>query len=73
MTKLLLIIIMMLLITTSFCILYIASVKQFNNGICKKCGGKMKYFDTDSQGSDGYMCEHCGNTVWQSWYKPKEK
>ena len=33
--------------------------KSFNHGICKKCGGKLRCFDNDSQGNRGYMCDKC--------------
>lgn len=34
--------------------------KDFNNGVCKYCGGPLHHFDTDSQGGRLYTCEnHC--------------
>ena len=41
--------------------------KEYNHGRCK-CGGKWKYFDTDSQGGDGYYCDKCGKVIWISWF-----
>jgi len=46
--------------------------KQFNNGKCRKCGGNLYHFDTDSQGGRGYSCENirgqgCGGGAWVSW------
>ena len=41
--------------------------KWFNNGICPKCGARLKYFDTDSQGGRGYTCEKCNYCTWVSW------
>jgi hypothetical protein len=29
---------------------YFAEKKSFNKGICRKCGGKLEYFDSTSQG-----------------------
>lgn len=46
--------------------------KEYNNGRCK-CGGKWKYFDTDSQGGDGYYCENCGKVIWISWFHPNRR
>lgn len=40
--------------------------KDFNNGICKHCNGKLELFSTDSQGGRGYVCE-CGHQVWVSY------
>ena len=47
--------------------------KQYNHGICTKCGEKMEYFDTDSGGNDGYMCRKCHRSIWIGWYDPKEE
>lgn len=69
MIKTILIFIAVATIVCSNC--YTVSKKQWNNGKCK-CGGDWKYFDTDSQGGDGYECTNCGKVIWQSWYKPKE-
>ena len=41
--------------------------RAFNNGICKQCGSKLEYFDTDSQGGRGYTCRHCHYTAWVSY------
>ena len=41
--------------------------KDYNNGVCRNCGIKLKQFDVDSQGGRGYICERCGHTVWVSW------
>ena len=48
---------MIIVIITTVCImlligiiLYFIDKHIYNNGICKKCGGTMKCFDTDSQG-----------------------
>lgn len=43
--------------------------RDFNNGVCKRCGGKLKYFDTDSHGGRGYMCYDCYYTTWVSYKK----
>lgn len=31
-------------------------------------GGKLKYFDTDSQGGRGYCCDKCKYFTWVSYY-----
>lgn len=51
-------------------IFYLIDKHRYNKGICKKCGSKMRCFDTDSQGAFGYICDKCGNDFWISWYKP---
>ena len=40
---------------------------EFNNGICPKCGKKLKWFDTDSQGGRGYCCNDCRYFTWVSY------
>ena len=41
--------------------------KDFNKGICPKCGGKLHLFDTDSQGGRGYCCHKCPYFTWISY------
>lgn len=41
--------------------------KDFNNGICPKCGKQLKYFDIDSQGGVGYCCKDCHYYIWVSY------
>ena len=41
--------------------------KEYNNGICPKCGGKFELFDYDSQGGRGYCCDKCGHKTWVSY------
>ena len=41
--------------------------KNFNGGVCPKCGHQFKQFDNDSQGGRGYRCEGCGNITWVSY------
>lgn len=40
---------------------------SFNGGTCIQCGGKLEYFDTNSQGGRGYMCDSCDYTTWVSY------
>ena len=47
--------------------------KGFNNGICKRCGNKLRYFDTDSQGGRGYTCDKCDYTTWVSYERVDRK
>ena len=44
-----------------------AESNLFNNGVCLKCGKKLRYFDTDSHGGRGYTCDQCGYTTWVSY------
>ena len=46
--------------------------KQFNKGICPKCGTKLRCFDTDSSSARGYCCDNCDYTVWVSWGADKK-
>lgn len=41
--------------------------KDFNGGICRYCGNKLRFFDTDSQGGRGYICDNCGHAPWCSY------
>ena len=41
--------------------------KDFNNGFCPKCGKKLNWFDTDSQGGRGYCCRDCMYYIWVSY------
>lgn len=45
-------------------VMHFVNKYRFNNGICKKCGGKLRHFDTDSGGNDGYYCDKCKRTIW---------
>lgn len=41
--------------------------KDFNNGVCPKCGKQLRCFDMDSQGGRGYSCDKCDYTTWVSY------
>lgn len=41
--------------------------KDFNNGVCPKCGKQLRCFDMDSQGGRGYTCDKCDYTTWVSY------
>ncbi len=47
--------------------------KEWNKGFCQKCGDCWVYFDTNSQGGDGYRCANktCNKMIWQSYKKRK--
>lgn len=47
--------------------------KEYNNGICPKCGRNLRYFDSDSQGGRGYNCDKCNNFVWVSYNVDKPR
>ena len=61
-----LIIIIVLIIILPFYSIY-SEKKDFNKGICPRCGGKLHLFDTDSQGGRGYCCHKCQYFTWISW------
>jgi predicted RNA-binding Zn-ribbon protein involved in translation (DUF1610 family) len=46
---------------------YYLESKAYNEGVCPDCGGKLRFFDTDSQNGRGYMCEKCYYTTWVSY------
>lgn len=33
--------------------------RDFNHGICRRCGDKLRCFDMDSQGGRLYTCDSC--------------
>lgn len=39
---------------------------DYNGGRCRKCETAWRYFDRDSQGGRGYVCER-GHYCWVSW------
>lgn len=41
---------------------------RFNKGKCPHCNSILDFFDLDSRGSRGYVCEKCGYTTWVSYY-----
>lgn len=43
--------------------------KEWNNGVCRKCGGKLYHADTDSQGGKLWVCEQCHSGLWTSWIR----
>jgi len=42
--------------------------KGWNGGVCPKCGKPLRYFDTDSQGGEGWTCDGCDYTAWVSYH-----
>lgn len=50
---------------------YRSEKKSFNNGICPKCGRKLKHIDTDSQGGRLWKCNGigCNYGTWISYKK----
>lgn len=48
------------------CIAICVEKREFNNGICKKCGEPLRYFgyfENDSQGCRHYICDKCNHMV----------
>ena len=43
--------------------------KDFNNGICPKCGTPLRHFDDDSQGGQLWCCDKCGYFTAITWFK----
>lgn len=45
--------------------------REWNGGRCRAHGWPWEYFDTDSQGGNGYWCSHPEHldlcVTWQSW------
>lgn len=68
-----LIIIVVILLGIIGCVLaYRKDKRDWNNGICPKCGTPWRQFDTDSQGGRGYNCEMRCNSIWISWLNERE-
>lgn len=43
--------------------------KEWNNGICRKCGGTLEHFCNDSQGGIGVCCNKCGAVYWFNYFR----
>ena len=41
--------------------------KDFNNGVCHKCGKQLKFFDVDSHGGREYCCDNWQYFTWVSY------
>ena len=52
---------------------YILEYRRYNGGICPKCGHALRYFDTASDGSRGYICDECGYDAWVSYDLDKDR
>lgn len=48
-----------------------SEIKQFNDGYCQKCGNKLRHFDNDSTGAEGWCCDNCNSVMWLSWFHPE--
>lgn len=44
-----------------------AERRDWNEGICPKCGKPLKHFGTDSQGGEGWCCGDCGYFTWVTY------
>ena len=52
-------------------LVYRKEKRDWNKGVCPKCGGKLKQIGGDSM---GYMCENCRKYwIWFSLFKPSEQ
>lgn len=45
----------------------------YNDGVCSRCNGTWRHFNTDSQGGRGYICDRCGDVIWISYPVDKKK
>jgi hypothetical protein len=54
-----------ILIGITCCI--ILEYKDFNKGVCPKCGKKWKTYCMNSQGGRGYCCPDCDQWAWVSY------
>ncbi len=56
----------MLGFTAWFFIVLLINKYQWNNGKSRCCNADWKYFDTDSQGCEGFRCSNreCNNHIW---------
>ena len=43
--------------------------KRWNGGYCPRCGKKLRKFDRDSQGGDGWCCDNCNYDTWVSYHR----
>jgi predicted RNA-binding Zn-ribbon protein involved in translation (DUF1610 family) len=72
MTKLVVIIISVILtaivVTVISLLVSYSEYKNWNGGVCPNCGEKLRYFDTDSQGGEGWTCDKCNHTAWVSYH-----
>ena len=51
-------------------LVYRKEKKDWNGGVCPKCGRKLTKIEGDAR---GYMCESCrDHWVWLVFFKPKE-
>ena len=32
---------------------------------------KLRHFDNDSQGGEGWCCDNCDSVIWLSWFHPE--
>jgi len=66
----------LIVVIASIMVLFVRyrEIKEYNNGICSKCGHKLREFDVDSQGGIGWACENpkCSHFLWTSWVKKKK-
>lgn len=40
---------------------------EYNNGVCRKCGGEMKFSGYSEMDDRCYICDDCGRMVWISY------
>ena len=41
--------------------------RDFNGGVCRRCGKALRHFDDDTRGGEGWVCDECGAVVWIEW------
>ena len=57
---------MMVFLIILACVAIFVESRDYNNGLCPRCGAELRHFDTDSQGGRGYCCDACGYSTWVS-------
>ena len=66
-TAFIILFILFCIIGITWCI--ISERRGWNHGICPECGEKLRHFDCDSQGGDGWCCDKCRYKTWVSYKK----
>lgn len=56
------VIVVLMMIISTITVIY-CEKENFNNGICPKCGKKLRLFNIDSKGCRIYDCLHCDYTT----------
>lgn len=55
-----------LLVSLGILIHMLFEKKEYNKGICPRCGHPFEKYAYDAQRGRGYICTHCHNVIWVS-------